>query len=52
LSENSSCNADIYNIASGQETTIEDLARLIISKSGRSVEIEFNVIVPKGNPIN
>jgi UDP-glucose 4-epimerase len=52
LSENSSCNADIYNIASGQEMTIEDLARLLISKSERSIKIEFNGILPPGDPIN
>jgi UDP-glucose 4-epimerase len=52
LAENSLCNADVYNIASGQETTINDLARLIIAESGRTIEIEFDGIIPAGNPIN
>ena len=52
LSENSLGRADVYNIASGQETTIKDLAELIISEAGRSMEIEFDGVVPTGNPIN
>lgn len=52
LSENSPFKADIYNIASGQETTIKDLAKLIIDGSEKTVEINFNGVVPTGNPIN
>ena len=52
LSEKSSCDANTYNIASGQETTIENLAKLIVKKSDRNVEVNFSGILPPGNPIN
>jgi UDP-glucose 4-epimerase len=44
--------ANIYNLASGKETTIKYLAELIISKLGKANSLIFNGMVPVGNPIN
>jgi UDP-glucose 4-epimerase len=52
LVDNASFNAETYNIASGQETTIKDLAMLIIDKLDKSTAIEFDGVVPTGNPSN
>jgi UDP-glucose 4-epimerase len=52
VSQKSPCEAEIYNIASGQETTIKALAKLIISESKKDIDVIFDGVVPAGNPIN
>ena len=52
LVEEGSFQAQVYNLASGVETTIRDLAQLIIAKLERNVPIEFDGSDNHGNPIN
>jgi UDP-glucose 4-epimerase len=52
LIENAPFESEVYNIASGQETTIKDLAELIIRNLEKATFIEFDGIVPCGNPAN
>lgn len=52
IAEKSPFAADVYNIASGQETTIRDLAQLIIKKLKKDIGLEFDGNSPSGNPIN
>lgn len=52
LVENAPFESETYNIASGQETTIKDLAGLIIKNLSKATSIEFDGIVPAGNPTN
>jgi len=42
---------EIYNLASGRETTIEELARLILGVLGRDVPLSFDGVNPSGNPL-
>ncbi len=43
---------DTYNIASGQETSIKNLANNLVTALGSSKKITFNQSSPKGMPIN
>jgi len=43
--------ADIYNIASGEMTLINDVAYLLLKNLGINKSIVFNGLVHKGNPI-
>ena len=45
-------NYDIYNIASGQETSIRELAELIAQELNSNIPIEFNGLTKKGDPKN
>jgi nucleoside-diphosphate-sugar epimerase len=45
-------NYDIYNIASGQETSIQELAELIVKELNIDIPIVFNEITRKGDPKN
>ncbi|MFA5384776.1 MAG: NAD-dependent epimerase/dehydratase family protein [Eubacteriales bacterium] len=50
---NSNVNSyDIYNIASGQETSIQELAGLIVKELNIDIPIVFNEITKKGDPKN
>jgi UDP-glucose 4-epimerase len=50
---NSSVNSyGIYNIASGQETSIQELAELIVKEFNIDIPIVFNGITKKGDPKN
>jgi UDP-glucose 4-epimerase len=46
----------VYNLASGQETTIKELADLILlnlhSDRSAKISVEFDGVVPVGNPVN
>ncbi|MBA3534480.1 MAG: SDR family oxidoreductase [Ardenticatenales bacterium] len=44
--------AEIYNLASGVETTIQVLAQLTLSALGRDIPIEFDGVIPAGTPRN
>jgi UDP-glucose 4-epimerase len=43
---------EIYNLASGTERTITDVASCLIDKLGVKIKLEFNGEVPKGDPVN
>ena len=43
---------EVYNLASGREATISELAKLIFDALDHQGELTFDGIVPKGNPIN
>lgn len=45
-------NYDVYNMASGQETSIQDLAELIVKELNIDIPIVFNKITRKGDPKN
>jgi UDP-glucose 4-epimerase len=52
MTENAPFESEVYNIASGQETTIKDLAELIICNLSATTTIKFDGIIPSGNPTN
>ncbi len=52
LAEKASCKAEVYNLASGIETTIRELADLILAQLERKIPIEFDGNIPVGNPSN
>lgn len=43
---------EVYNLGSGQETTIHDLAGLIIRSLGVSCPVGFAGVIPPGTPLN
>lgn len=51
LAENAPARGEAYNLASGQETTIADLARHLIQSLGLSIEPEFDGKVTAGEPL-
>jgi UDP-glucose 4-epimerase len=52
ITEKSPFTSNIYNIASAKETTIKELAELIILKFGEESFLEFNGSLTSENPIN
>jgi UDP-glucose 4-epimerase len=52
LSENSSAWGRIFNVASGQETTIQKLAELVMEYLNKQNAITFDGNIPKGTPMN
>lgn len=52
LAEHPPLGAEIYNLASGVETTIKELAELILKYSERQIPLVFDGINPAGNPLN
>jgi len=52
ISECSPCQGDTYNLASGLETKIKKLPDLILPELERKIEVEFDGIVPTGDPLN
>ena len=52
LAERAPCQAEAYNLASGRETTIKELAELVAALSGRNQAIDFDRLNPQGNPLN
>ncbi len=46
------CAADIFNIASGCETTIRDITSRLLSHFARKIEIKFNQQTRIGDPLN
>ncbi len=43
---------ETYNLSSGTETKISELASLILTKLGLERSVEFNGVVPPGTPLN
>jgi UDP-glucose 4-epimerase len=43
---------EVYNLASGREVTIAELAKLVFKALDHQGELLFDGIVPKGNPLN
>jgi UDP-glucose 4-epimerase len=52
VSENPSALGQVFNIASGQETTIQQLAELVIKNLDKQNHINFDGNIPKGTPMN
>jgi nucleoside-diphosphate-sugar epimerase len=52
LAEKASCKAEVYNLASGIETTIREFADLILAQLGHKIPIEFDGNIFVGNPSN
>lgn len=52
LIERSQCVGDVYNLASGTETSIRKLQELIVDELGVEIEVEFDGLVVPGNPLN
>jgi len=48
----SSFNGEIYNLASGKEVRIAELAKLVLSAFGSNKELNFTTIIRKGDPFN
>jgi UDP-glucose 4-epimerase len=45
-------NGEVYNLASGREVTIAELATLVFNALEHQGELAFDGIVPQGNPLN
>jgi UDP-glucose 4-epimerase len=43
---------EVYNLASGRETTIAELAHLVFDALDYQGELSFDGVIPKGNPLN
>ena len=52
LAEKSPCGGDVYNLASGMETTIRALQEIIVNELGFEIPTEFDGLVVPGNPLN
>ncbi len=50
--EKSNFEGDVYNIASGSETFIKDVARIFFYFDGSVIDYKFNNIVRNGDPLN
>lgn len=52
LAERAPFRSEVYNLASGVETTIKELAELILNRCERQIPLVFDGINPVGNPLN
>jgi len=52
LAEKAPCQAEVYNLANGVETTIRELAELVLDKIGQPIPLEFDGSIRVGNPVN
>jgi UDP-glucose 4-epimerase len=52
LIEKSQCQGDVYNLASGTETSIRTLQELVVDELGMDIKVEFDGLVVPGNPLN
>jgi UDP-glucose 4-epimerase len=52
LAEQAPCEAEIYNLASGTETTIKELAELVLIHLKKTISVVFDGAIPVGNPVN
>jgi len=52
VSTQSPMQGEVYNVGSGQEVTIEDLARMMLDATSSNLPLIFNKIVPPGTPLN
>jgi UDP-glucose 4-epimerase len=52
VSDNAPMQGEIYNVGSGQEVTIEELTRMILSATQSNLSPQFDGVVPPGTPRN
>ena len=52
VAERGSFEAEIYNLGSGTETTIRELADLILAELGMHIPVQFDQTPPPGTPLN
>jgi len=52
LAEDAPCQADVYNLASGVETTIQALADMALTHLERKISVEFDGVIRTGDPLN
>lgn len=52
ISKSDSQGIEIYNLASGVESTIREVAELLVKHLEVEIDIKFDGIVPKGDPTN
>lgn len=52
IAESAPMQGESYNLGSGKEVTIELLAKLILECLETNKKLEFDGIIPKGNPLN
>ncbi|MCF2146325.1 SDR family oxidoreductase [Desmonostoc muscorum LEGE 12446] len=52
LAENAPCQAEVHNVASGVETTIKELADIVMANIERKIPIEFDGVIRAGDPLN
>lgn len=50
--EKSPMEGETYNLATGRETTIQELGKLILNALNLDISIEFDGAIPAGNPLN
>lgn len=51
VAKNASMNGECYNLGSGRETRISDLARMLLISHGSSKPVEFDGARPEGTPV-
>lgn len=51
LAERAPAQGETYNVATGQETTVAELAKLVLAALGRKDVARFDGINPPGNPV-
>jgi nucleoside-diphosphate-sugar epimerase len=52
LAENAEMNAEVYNVASGHQTTIESVARALVSSLDPQIEVRFSGEQRPGDPLH
>ena len=52
LAHSAPCQGEVYNVASGRETTIAELAGLILTALGDPARLEFDQKASTGNPLH
>ncbi|MGA7932345.1 MAG: NAD-dependent epimerase/dehydratase family protein [Kovacikia sp.] len=52
LAKHGPCQAEVYNLASGVETTIKELSNLVLEHLERNIAIEFDGVIRAGDPLN
>ncbi len=52
VTEKAPMEGEVYNLATGREVAIEDLANLILQSLELERSLEFDGVVPVGNPLN
>jgi UDP-glucose 4-epimerase len=52
LASSAPCQGEIYNLASGREATVRELAGVLLKALGAAFEPEFDGVATPGNPLN
>jgi len=52
VSSHAPMQGEVYNLATGQEVTIAELAHLVLTALGSNLKPEFDGVVPVGTPLN